>query len=219
MAFLSKIFNKSDEAVSAKTKYDTVKKTKKENFTFLNKNYCNKNQTVLAGDSITEIYNHTEFFEDYTKRTGLTVYNRGISGDTSDRLFERFEENVLSICPKNLVILIGTNDLGYGAAPEFTVKNVRKILDLTKEKCPNTNVLLLGVYPINYNQGKRSNKDIKAINSMLKPLAEEKGVSYLDISDKLSDSTGKLNPKLTYDGLHLNAHGFEVVTNNIISFL
>ena len=55
--------------------------------------------------------------------TGQAVYNRGISGDTSDRLLERLECNALNINPKNLVILFGTNDIGIGVPTEYTLKN------------------------------------------------------------------------------------------------
>lgn len=100
------------------SEYTAEKHNKMDNFIYLNEKYCQKNQTVLAGDSITELYNHTELFEKYTKLTGISVYNRGISGDTSDRLLERFETNILNIEPKNIVMLIGTNDLGLGADTE-----------------------------------------------------------------------------------------------------
>lgn len=217
-----KYFFDSFKIVSQRTKYGEDKQNKKDNYTFLNKNYCRRNQTVLAGDSITEMYNHTEMFEDYSRRTGTAIYNRGISGDTSDRLLERFEDNVLNIYPKNVVLLIGTNDISYGADINFTAENTEKILDLTKAKSPDTNIVLLAVYPVNskiQNQGRRNNKNIAAINSRLKRLAEEKDVRFADLTDKLSDSEGRLRADFTFDGLHLNAKGYKAVTDNIISLL
>ena len=85
--------------------------TKKCNYTMLNKKYALKNQTVLLGDSITDFFNYYELFYDFCKSSGQAVYNRGISGDTTDRLLERLYDNVLSIEPKNIVLLIGTNDI------------------------------------------------------------------------------------------------------------
>ena len=43
--------------IQKKTVYDHVKQTKKENFRFLNEKYAQQGQTVLFGDSITEIFN------------------------------------------------------------------------------------------------------------------------------------------------------------------
>ena len=123
-----------------KTAYDHVKQTKKENFSFLNEKYAQQGQTVLFGDSITEIFNSYELFYAFSQTTGQAVYNRGISGDTSDRLLERLECNALNISPKNLVILIGTNDIGIGVPTEDTLKNIKEILQRTQTLCSNTAV-------------------------------------------------------------------------------
>ena len=87
---------------------------------------------MLFGDSITEIFNSYKLFYAFSQTTGQAVYNRGISGDTSDRLLERLECNALNINPKNLVILIGTNDIGIGVPTEYTLKNIRVHLEKYK---------------------------------------------------------------------------------------
>lgn len=210
------------KAVRKRTAYGGEKINKMDNYTYLNSKYCRHGQTVLAGDSITEIYNHTELFADYTAKTGLAVYNRGISGDTSDRLLERWADNVLSLKPKNIVLLIGTNDSAVGADANFVADNVKKIIDMTKNDCPNARLILEAVYPINkkirFWLG-RSNKKIREINSALEALAKKEGITFLDLTADLSDSGGRLNPDFTYDGLHLNAKGFEKVTRRLLEIL
>lgn len=210
--------------IEAKTKYDKVKKTKKDNFTFLNKTCCKKGQTVLVGDSITEIWNITDLFACYTEKTSLAVYNRGISGDTSDRLLERIRENVTAIEPKNIVLLIGTNDLGVGCDTDFTALNVSKTLDIIKADCPNAKVILQAVYPVNSSidrcmVGARKNSDIKTLNQKLRAIAEEKIVIFADFTELLSDKNGIFNKEYTYDGLHPNARGFAVLTEEILKLL
>lgn len=210
--------------IEDRTKYDKVKKTKKDNFTFLNKACCEKGQTVLAGDSITELWNITDLFASYSKKTSLAVYNRGISGDTSDRLLERIRENVTVIEPKNIVLLIGTNDLGVGCDTNFTALNVRKILDIIKEDCPDAKVILQAVYPVNSSidkcmVGARKNSDIKIVNQKLKALAKEKNVIFADFTELLSDEKGKFKKEYTYDGLHPNARGFAVITDELLKIL
>ncbi len=201
------------------TAYNNEKNNKKSNFTFLNAKYCKAGQTVLIGDSITELYNHTELFEKYRKKSGLEVYNRGISGDTSDRLLERLWDNALNIRPKNMVLLIGTNDLGVGTDIYFPLDNIGKIIDETKAVCPDINFILLGVYPVGDKCGNRKNSDILRLNAKLCRLAKMKNVKFLDLTKKLSDKDGKLNNELTYDGLHLNVYGFEIVTENLLPLL
>lgn len=202
-----------------RSQYGADKLNKANNFEFLNLNYCKKGQNVLAGDSITEMYTHTEMFGGYTEQTGLAVYNRGISGDTSDRLLERFESTVLNLEPRNIAVLIGTNDMAMGASAEYTVENVEKIVELTKKKCGGANIIIQSVYPINNRinpQGRRNNKTVAVINAGLKNVAEKYGVSYLDLTQCLADESGRLDSKYTYDGLHVNAFAYEVITKKLL---
>lgn len=217
----------ADSAYTPTQNYDLVKTTKQENYLFLNENYAKHGQTVLFGDSITEIFNSYELFYDFSQKSGQAVYNRGISGDTSDRLLWRLKTNALNIKPRNLVILIGTNDLGLGVPIEAIVRNIGEILRVTAQTLPNTNVVLQGVYPVNKYMslaaaqmvGKRKNKNILALNEQLRALALDSGVFYLDLTDKLADKKGRLAKEFCYDGLHLNVHGFTVAAKEIIACL
>lgn len=212
------------DKISKKTKYDLVKTTKRNNFKFLNETVCSPMQTVLFGDSITEIFNVTDLFYDYTKATGVAVYNRGISGDTSDRLLERIYDNVINIAPRNLVILTGTNDLGLGVSLDFTASYVDRILQIVGEKCPDTNVILEGIYPVNRNMsmasrqmvGCRKNSVIAEVNGQLSVLAQKYNVTFADFTDKLIDKKGRFFKEYTYDGLHPTAEGFKVIAENLM---
>ena len=202
------------------TKYDREKVNKADNYEFLNENYCKKGQIVLAGDSITELYN-MELFDDYTARTGKLVYNRGISGDTSNRLLGRFERNVLNLEPTTIALLIGTNDLNQGANTQYIIGNTEKLIRLAKEKCPGVNIILEAVYPINTlinSQGRRHNHVIRDLNKGLEGLAAMMGVEFVDMTEQLADKYGILRKKYTYDGLHVNAPAYELITGAIIPY-
>lgn len=205
------------------TKYDREKTTKRENYRILNEEYALQNQTVLLGDSITDFFNWYELFYDFSKVSVQAVYNRGISGDTTDRLLERLDDNVLSINPKNIVLLIGTNDIGRGLPLSMSVENVSKIIKIAKEKCPDVNFILQAVYPINRGMRdkfeKRSNEKIELMNKEFIKLSEKYGCVWLDITDKLKDETGNLKKEYTYDGLHLNVNAYKIVAENVIPLL
>lgn len=208
------------------TKYDNVKNTKRENFRFLNETEALSGQTVLFGDSITEIFNWYELFFEYSNDNKTAVYNRGISGDTSDRLLERLPDNVLNIAPRNIAILIGTNDIGHGIPNDRTADNIEKTIIKIKESCPEADIILEAVYPVNktipesrFMVGRRNNKTIGELNIMIKEIAEKHGCVWLDLTDKLSDKKGELDKAYCYDGLHLNAHGFKIVAKNLIPLL
>ena len=217
------MFFKKEIDYSKITEYDREKKNKKENYRILNKEYAIKNQTVLLGDSITDFFNWYELFYDFSKISGQAVYNRGISGDTTDRLLERLNENVLNIEPKNIVLLIGTNDIGRGLPLSMSVENVSKIIENTKKVCPDINFILQAVYPINRGMRdkfeKRSNEKIDIMNKEFIKLSEKYDCVWLDITDKLKDETGNLKKEYTYDGLHLNANAYKIVAENIIPLL
>lgn len=213
--------NKTD--YSKNTQYSSEMSTKKNNYTLLNKKYALKNQTVLLGDSITDFFNFYELFYDFCKSSGQAVYNRGISGDTTDRLLERLNDNVLSIEPKNIVLLIGTNDISRGLPLSITIENVEKIITNTKKACPDVNLIIEAVYPINENMRdrfeKRSNKKINEMNNEFIKLCEKYDCVWLDFTNKLKDNDGNLKKELTYDGLHVNAQAYEIIAENVIPLL
>ncbi len=216
------IFGKKKD-YSAKTKYDRDKRNKRENYRILNEEYAKPSQTVLLGDSITDFFNWYELFYDFSNVTGQAVYNRGISGDTTDRLLERLHDNVLNIKPKNVVLLIGTNDIGKGIPLEFSVRNVDLILNEIKKTCPETNVIFQAVYPINrpmrYRNEKRSNEKIDLMNKEFIKLSEKYGCNWLDITARLRGNDENLNAEFTYDGLHLNVKAYKIVAENVIPLL
>lgn len=217
------IFTKKQSDYSKRTQYSPEMTAKRNNYSLLNKKYAFKNQTVLLGDSITDFFNWYELFYDFSKSSGQAVYNRGISGDTTDRLLERLYENVLSIEPKNIVLLIGTNDIGRGLPLSMTLENVEKIIQNTKAACPDVNFIVEAVYPVNENMRdkfeKRSNEKIDAMNREYIKLCEKYGCAWLDFTDKLKDGNGNLKREFTYDGLHINAQAYEIVAENVIPLL
>lgn len=167
---------------------------------------------MLIGDSIIEIYN-TELFDG---SLSTKVYNRGISGDTSDKLLERLQDNALNIAPQNLVVLVGTNDLSRKISADVICDNISKVIDKSKEANVE-NIVVCSLLPVNKSingnmVGSRKNNDIKTINAMLKDLCEQKQVAFVDLYSPLEDKDGNFDKQYTYDGLHPNARGYVVIT-------
>lgn len=213
------------EKYSKKTKYDVPKQTKAENFKYLNERYPAQNCTVIIGDSIVELWN-LELFKKYAKVLDCEVLNRGISGDTSDRMYQRLEENAINIKPKNIAVLIGTNDIGLGLPPEFSEKNVENSIKLIREKLPETKIIIISLLPVNKNiglfnscVGKRNNELIDELNLRYMELCKKYKVDYLDINTKLKDKKGRFEKDYTYDGLHPNIKGFVLMTPELIDLL
>lgn len=203
-----------------KTQYDEYKIRMRDWFTHHCKVVAKEGQVVFFGDSITELLNISDWYGEYSLKSGLELYNRGIGGDTTIGLYKRAKENVLCIKPKAAVILIGTNDLGLGFDPDFVEKNMENTLKLFKEECPDCKVILEAIYPvIEGKAGKRKNSDILDANRRYKALAEKYGAAFIDLTDKLADASGNLKSEYTYDGLHLSAKGYEVTSREIKKLL
>ena len=203
-----------------KTVYDAHKCRMRDGFTHHCKTTAKEGQVVFFGDSITEFLPVSDWYGEYSIKSGLELYNRGIGGDSTLGLYKRAKENVLCIKPKAVVILIGTNDLGMGFDTEFLKENMENVLELFKQECPDCKVILEAIYPvIDGRAGKRKNSDILEANSKYKALAEKYGAEYIDLTKELADANGNLKEDCTYDGLHLSAKGYEVTTREIVKLL
>lgn len=197
---------------------------KAENFALENKT-AQKGQTVFVGDSITEYYQLVDAYGDYMQQTGVLVYNRGISAECTDHLLARFDDTVLNIEPRNMVLLIGVNDLGQGVPEDTIYNNIKTMIEKTQAQCPQTNIILQALYPIDENRPEfydrfmvgsvRTNALIQSLNARLEALAGEKGIQYLDLTDQLADENGVFRAEYTMDGLHPNAAGYAVITEAI----
>ncbi len=79
-------------------------------------------KTLFFGDSITEYWDRELWREKLAPRG---VMNAGVSGDRTDHLRWRLENgNLDGPPPERVVVLIGTNDLGYGRSPEETADGI-----------------------------------------------------------------------------------------------
>ncbi|KAF0246422.1 MAG: hypothetical protein FD180_686 [Planctomycetota bacterium] len=152
---------------------------------------------VFAGDSI------TAWWKDLPGAfPGLSVANRGIAGDTSRTLLFRFEADVLSLEPKALVLLIGTNDLHLGAQPADVAFNVREMLDLVQRNRPCIPVVLCAVMPRDPH-GIPSPAAILDLNARLRAIASaRRGVAWCDSHTPFATEIGGVREEEFPDLLH-----------------
>lgn len=203
------------KAYRKRTEYDLDKRKKRDNFVFLNENHCLKKQIVIAGDSITEIFN-MDFFNEYMIENDIHIYNRGISGDTTDRFLERIDETILSLEPSVLFILIGTNDLTLINDVDYVYNNIVSSIEKANDVC--NKIIIQSVLPVDSKKRKK-NKNIIELNNKLINYCNNSNVIYLDTYSLFLDENGGFNMKYTYDGLHPNAQGFEIMAKEMLNFI
>ena len=163
---------------------------------------------VFLGDSITDMLNFDEFLPSYG------IINRGISGDTTKGVLGRLHE-VISLRPRKLFILIGTNDIPHKID---TLGNLRQIVSRVKEGTPETKIYLQSIFPTRYMHD-RPNPKIMALNEGIKSIASEAGCEYLNVYPKMLDSDGNLADEYTTDGLHLSRAGYAVWMDFVAPYL
>lgn len=87
---------------------------------------------------------------------GMPVANRGIGGDVTRGLLFRFQEDVLDLHPKAIVIHIGGNDLTADGTVDSAVSNYNAILDLVQKADPKTPVIIMAVLPMGIPTGDKA---------------------------------------------------------------
>src|SRR3954469_3389310 len=116
---------------------------------------------VFLGDSITQGWGDNLG----GKFPGVKVANRGISGDTTRGVLIRLREDVLSLNPAGIVLLIGTNDLEEQADPEVIAANLKLILAELKKHDAKMPIVLCQVFPSSASKNRPADK-IKKVNQL-----------------------------------------------------
>lgn len=166
---------------------------------------ADQGSVVFLGDSITQGWgdNFKGYFPNEKKA------NRGISGDTTRGMLIRLQQDVLSLNPKALIMLMGTNDLEEGAEPETIAENVKLILAEVKKHNPDLPVILCQVFPASASKKRPADK-IKKINELY--AAAVKGdaqVTVIDTWTLFANAEGDAKAEEFPDLLHPNDIGYK----------
>jgi lysophospholipase L1-like esterase len=171
-----------------------------------------ENRVVFMGDSITDGWGrqYGQFFP------GKPYVNRGISGQTTPQMLIRFRPDVIALKPKVVVFLAGTNDIAGNTGPmtlEAIEDNLTSMAELAQAN--NIRVVLSSVMPVcNYikpQTERRPPEKIIALNAWMKDYAAKNNFVYLDYYSAMLDDKEMFRKELTYDGLHPNDAGYEVM--------
>lgn len=169
-------------------------------------------RVVFLGDSITDGWGrkYGKFFP------GKPYVNRGISGQTTPQMLLRFRADVLALKPRAVVILAGTNDIAGNTGPmtlEAIEDNLLTMAELAQAH--GIRVVLSSVLPvcdyIRPQTERRPPDKIRALNAWIKECARRNGFQYLDYYSAMLDERQMLKRELTYDGLHPNDAGYDVM--------
>jgi lysophospholipase L1-like esterase len=168
-------------------------------------------RVVFMGNSITDFWIKAspDFFEQHH------YIDRGISGQTSPQMLVRFRADVISLKPKAVVLLCGTNDIAGNTGPstlEMIEDNIVSMAELARAN--GIRVVLCSVLPASAFPWKpevHPAEKIIALNQWIKKYAEEHEMIYLDYYSSLVDDKGGMKPDYSKDGVHPNKAGYQVM--------
>ncbi len=194
-----------------------------------------KGSTVLFyGDSITDVHRDREDFyglgEGYPAKAAaiynslfpeqeVTFLNRGISGDTTAQLLQRYDTDVKALKPDYLSILIGINDTWrrYDSdrltTTEQFEQNYRQLLSQVRRDLPGCKVLLMEPWLLSSDPSKEMwHGDFDPKQAVVNSLRTE-GDFFLATSDLFDAErkAGVSDADISADGVHPTPFGHGVI--------
>jgi lysophospholipase L1-like esterase len=170
-----------------------------------------ENRVVFMGNSITQFW--APMFA--TMFPNKPYIGRGISGQTTPQMLVRFRQDVVTLHPKVVVILGGTNDIAGNTGPstiEMIEDNLASMTEIAKAN--GIRVVLCSVLPVYdypWKPGLEPAQKIVALNAWMKDYAKRAGAVYADLHSALADERLGFKAELAPDGVHPNEDGYRVM--------
>ena len=159
---------------------------------------------VFLGDSITQGW--TDDFRGTFEP--MKVANRGIGGDTTRGMLLRLEEDVLSLEPAGVVMLMGTNDLEENADPTTIAGNVALIIRRLKQHDPRMPIILCQMFPSSAEKNRPQDKIQETNRLCFKAVKGDPQITVIDTWTLFAGPDGDANAEDFKDKLHINLSGY-----------
>ena len=179
----------------------------------------NGNRIVFIGDSITEFWErHDSIFFSQNK-----YINRGISSQTSSQILERFQNDVIDLEPKWVIILAGINDIAENNGPISIEDIMNNIVSMVEKALKNNiEVVLCSILPASnfyWNPKIKPIEKIKQLNILIEAYCLTEKIKFVDYYTPMVDEYFGLDKKFTDDGVHPNLNGYLKMKTILESYL
>jgi len=166
---------------------------------------------VLMGNSITQSWPdlRPQFFD------GKAFINKGISGQTTPQMLQRFQRDVIDLQPTAVVILAGINDIAQNTGPIVVpaiAENIFKMVDLAQSH--DIDVVLCSVLPADdfpWHPGMNPQIKVPKLNTLLQQYAQANNLIYIDYFTPMADTDKGLKNEYGFDGVHPNRAGYAMM--------
>jgi lysophospholipase L1-like esterase len=174
-------------------------------------NKIHKPQLVFMGNSITHFWGGEPAASIVSGSNSWAKYfgdknavNMGFGWDRIENVLWRVQHGELDdISPKQIVLMIGTNNLQFNTDDEI-VQGLRFLVKAIQLKQPKSNILIMGILP-----RKDMEERISVLNKQIAKIPIEINIRFADAGELFLDKNKKITASLFSDGLHPNADGYE----------
>jgi lysophospholipase L1-like esterase len=192
-----------------------------------------KSKVIFFGDSITELGvrpgGYVTRIDSMSKTEGkgeqYDFVGAGVSANKVYDLYLRLEDDVLNKNPDVVVIYVGVNDVwhkassGTGTDADKFEKFYTAILKKLKEKNIKAILCTPAVIGERNDMTNQLDGDLNRYSNIIRDMAKKNNLPLVDLRQKFLDYYKTNNPKneerniLTYDRVHLNAKGNQLVAD------
>ncbi|MBS5939839.1 GDSL family lipase [Clostridium sartagoforme] len=188
-----------------------------------NKNYVFIGDSLTFGYGVSKNKSWIEFYKEFCieKGNNINIINKGINGNTTTDMLNRFTEDVTSLNPSTIFIMGGTNDLLSNRAIDSIIDNIDLMI---QESLTCTDSIIIGIPPriikedayrlfmpsLTYDYCEKS---LPKLREILIKLCNKYKLKYIDFYDL----TSSINHNEYYiDGIHFNENGHKLLFNEFI---
>ncbi|MBF0565854.1 MAG: hypothetical protein HQK89_11470 [Nitrospirae bacterium] len=179
-------------------------------------------KAVAFGDSLTVGFQSPTMSVPYYQETPYTHFlsqmaagklefaSRGINGELTSDMLNRFDDDVLALYPDYVIILGGTNDIGWGVATSEIFENLSYMYNRAKSH---------GITPVAVTVPSLRGYDSfipprLALNEKIISFANVSGFPFADLFAHSSEpETLRLRAEYSNDGLHLTTAGYKLIAD------
>ena len=153
--------------------------------------------------------------------SSVPIKNLARSGDTTQQMLDRFDNDVLSFQPQILIIMAGVNDIRIGSSANDVIKN----LEILRDKCLAKNITPVFCTITSMNPEIIHRRGIELTDGDWRLEREKVNLwimstpYFIDIAGALTDDKGYLRAELTPDGLHPALRGKKIIGESISNYL
>ena len=141
------------------------------------------------------------------------IVNRGIRGDITSGFLNRIEQ-VTRLHPRMCFIMGGINDLYASYSPKQITENIAQIVQhlRTAGIVPVAQTVMF--VDLSYSNAGNINRQVSELNNLLKQYATAANIRCIDVNAQVCRGNF-LRREFTVDGIHLNAAGYRVWSNEV----